>query len=166
MNTIPRLNPIVFFELCMNVDINRFSANNGSPISVGVRLNNIYCLWLKSPLNDNAMKLNIPNSIVIEIIYIRLTIILFFSMFDLFMGKNPKYSIVFSDSSFNTIFDPSIDAYSPIIINTNMKPSDFNHPYAVFIDVISILNAFNKSFGNTFIISSKFFIESSVIMNG
>ena len=64
----------------------------------------------------------------INMIYVIDTITLFVNILFLVIGIVPKYSIVLSFSSFNTIFDPNIAENIPIIIKTNINPSVFNHP--------------------------------------
>ena len=89
-------------------------------------------------------------SIVKLIINITPTKLFTKTIFFLFIGNTPKYSIVLSLSSFNKIFDPNIAEYEPIISSINTNPSDLSQPYALSIEEISILNDFNKSSGNDF----------------
>ena len=55
MNTMPKLIPIIFFVLCMNVDMNKFIENSGNPTSIGVMLSKINCLCSKLPLSVRAI---------------------------------------------------------------------------------------------------------------
>ena len=84
-------------------------------------------------------------------------------IFVLDIGNTPKYSIVLSFSSFNTILDPNSAEYIPIPSITNINPSYVYHPEYLDKSIISILNICNNSGENPSNISLMLFDDEIIL---
>ena len=104
-----------------------------------------------------------PTINVINNILITPTNTLFKRIFVLDIGNTPKYSIVLSFSSFNTILDPNSAEYIPIPSITNINPSDVYHPDYLDKSIISILNISNISGENPSNISLILFDDEIIL---